>query len=56
MVTVARDGTTTVSLTLASGHKSEGATLNAFGMFNMQNENGKYAKVYIDDLLYSVGN
>ena len=49
-----RDGATTTSVNLTSAHKTDGASLNAFGVFNKQNENGKDNYVYIDDLTYTV--
>jgi len=42
------------TLELPAGAKEEGAILNRFGIFNMQDNNGKHCEVYLDDLVYTV--
>ena len=39
---------------LPDGMRQEGAIMNRFGMFNMQDNNGKFCEVYLDDLEYTV--
>jgi hypothetical protein len=41
------------TLNLSSDHRREGATFDRFGMFNMQDNNGKDCLVFIDDLKYT---
>jgi hypothetical protein len=41
------------TITLEPGHKAEGAAFNRFGLFNMQDNNGKHAIIYLDDISYS---
>ena len=48
-------GSETATLNLAPGLKAEGATFDRFGMFNMQDNNGKDALVYLDDVTYTSG-
>jgi hypothetical protein len=51
-ITVTLDGISK-TLVLASGHKAQGATLDRFGIFNMQDNNGKHSVVYLDDVVYT---
>jgi hypothetical protein len=51
-VTVTLDGVAR-TITLEPGHKAIGATLNRFGIFNMQENNGKHAVIYLDDINYT---
>ena len=46
-------GTETTTLNLLPGHKAEGAIFDRFGLFNMQDNNGKDAVVYLGDLTYT---
>ena len=46
-------GSETATLNLAPGLKAEGATFDRFGMFNMQDNNGKDCVLYLDDLSYT---
>ncbi len=41
------------TLVLYPGERAEGAALNRFGLFNMQDNNGKHSVVYLDDLCYT---
>jgi hypothetical protein len=41
------------TLLLPSGRKEENASLDRFGICNMQDNNGKYSIVYLDDLYYT---
>lgn len=41
------------TLVLEVGDKLEGATLDRFGLFNMQDNNGKHSIVYLDDLVFT---
>jgi hypothetical protein len=41
------------TLNLSLDHRREGATFDRFGMFNMQDNNGKDCLVYLDDLTYT---
>ncbi|MEX0678804.1 MAG: PEP-CTERM sorting domain-containing protein [Pirellulales bacterium] len=51
-LTVTLDGDSR-TITLEPGHKAQGATLNRFGIFNMQDNNGKHAVIYLDDISYT---
>jgi hypothetical protein len=42
-----------VTLPLREGDRAVGATLDRFGVFNMQWANGKWCDVYLDDLTYT---
>jgi hypothetical protein len=48
-----RLGDQTTALPLKPGEKEQGAAMNRFGIFNMQDNNGKYCEVYIDDIEYT---
>jgi hypothetical protein len=52
-VTVTLDAQT-ATLNLPPGVKDTGATMNRFGMFTGQDNNGKHSVVYFDDLEYTV--
>lgn len=54
-ITVTLNGVTR-TLLLDPGHKAEGAVLDRFGIFNMQDNNGKHSVVYFDDLTYTSAN
>ena len=41
------------TLVLDTGDKQEGANLDRFGLFNMQDNNGKHSVVYLDDLVFT---
>lgn len=41
------------TLLLDVGDKQEGANLDRFGLFNMQDNNGKHSIVYLDDLVFT---
>jgi hypothetical protein len=41
------------TITLAPGQKAQGATFNRFGLFNMQDNNGKHSVIYLDDIRYT---
>ncbi len=41
------------TISLKPGEKDQGAVMNRFGIFNMQDNNGKYCEVYLDDIEYS---
>jgi hypothetical protein len=43
------------TLNLAPGARAEGARIDRFGMFNMQDNNGKDCLVFLDDLTYTTG-
>jgi hypothetical protein len=51
-VTVTLDGVSR-TLVLEPGVKAEGAILDRFGLFNMQDNNGKHSVVYLDNLCYT---
>ncbi len=51
-VTLTLDGEST-TLNLAPGHKAQGAAFDRFGLFNMQDNNGKDCVLYLDDLSYT---
>ena len=53
-ITISLDGRKR-SITLEAGAKKEGANLDRFGLFNMQDNNGKHALVYLDDLIFTAG-
>jgi len=40
-------------LNLPTGARDEGAVLNRFGIFNMQDNNGKYCDAYLDDIEFT---
>jgi hypothetical protein len=46
-------GADSVTLPLQEGARAEGAELDRFGVFNMQDNNGKDCVVYLDDLRYT---
>jgi hypothetical protein len=46
-------GPQSVKLPLQPGDRNLGATLNRFGVFNMQDNNGKESLFYLDDLRYT---
>jgi hypothetical protein len=46
-------GTQSARLPLPAGVRAQGAVMNRFGMFNMQDNNGKHCEVYLDDLTYT---
>ncbi len=46
-------GKQSFTLPLKSGEKEQGAVMNRFGIFNMQDNNGKYCEVYLDDIEFS---
>ena len=41
------------TLNLAEGAREDGASLNRFGVFNLQDNNGKYCDAYLDDLEFT---
>jgi hypothetical protein len=41
------------TLVLYPGEKAEGAVLDRFGLFNMQDNNGKHSIIHLDDLCYT---
>lgn len=43
------------TLDLDPGARAEGAEMDRFGIFNMQDNNGKDCLVYLDDLVYTTG-
>ena len=43
-----------VTLALQEGDKTKGASLDRFGVFNLQWANSKWCEVYLDDLTYTV--
>ena len=47
-------GAKSVTLALKPGQKSQGATLDRFGLFTSQ-AGGQMVKIYLDDLQYSTG-
>jgi hypothetical protein len=47
-------GAESVTLALKPGQKSQGATLDRFGLFTSQ-AGGQMVKIYLDDLQYSTG-
>ncbi|MBI4603234.1 MAG: hypothetical protein HY721_14870 [Planctomycetes bacterium] len=51
-VTVAL-GSQSATLPLPAAARREGASMNRFGVFNMQDSNGKHCEVYLDDLTYT---
>jgi len=51
-VTITLDGQSR-TLVLNPGDKAEGAILDRFGLFNMQDNNGKHSIVYLDDLTFT---
>jgi hypothetical protein len=53
-LTFTLDGASVSTVDLSAAQRSAGATFNAFGIFNKQNENGKDNHVYFDDLEYTV--
>ncbi len=46
-------GDQSFTLPLKVGEKEQGAVMNRFGIFNMQDNNGKYCEVYLDDIEYT---
>ncbi len=46
-------GSEATTLNLAPGLKAEGATFDRFGLFNMQDNNGKDSLVFLDDVSYT---
>ncbi len=52
MVTVTLAGQS-ARLALPAGARQQGAAMNRFGIFNMQDNNGKHCEVYLDDLVYT---
>ncbi len=46
-------GTRSATLPLPPGARGEGAVMDRFGIFNMQDNNGKHCEVYLDDLTYT---
>jgi hypothetical protein len=46
-------GTQTATLPLKAGAREQGASMDRFGIFNMQDNNGKYCEVYLDDIEYT---
>ena len=42
-----------ITLNLEPGHKAQGAAFDRFGLFNMQDNNGKDCVLYLDDLSYT---
>lgn len=48
-------GDETFTLDLAAGDKAEGAEFDRFGLFNMQDNNGKDCEIYLDELEYNAG-
>ena len=46
-------GTQSQTLPLPPGARAEGAVRDRFGVFNMQDNNGKDCVVYLDDLAYT---
>jgi hypothetical protein len=51
-LTVGLDGVVR-TITLEPGHKAQGGTFNRFGLFNMQDNNGKHSIIYLDDISYT---
>ncbi len=51
-VTVTLEGVSR-TLVLDPGDKAEGAILDRFGLFNMQDNNGKHSIIYLDNLCYT---
>ena len=51
-ITVTLDGISK-TLALESGDKAEGATFDRFGLFNMQDNNGKHSVIYLDNIAYT---
>jgi hypothetical protein len=41
------------TLPLPAGARAQGAVMDRFGVFNMQDNNGKHCEVYLDDLAYT---
>jgi hypothetical protein len=48
-------GGQSATLALAPGARGEGAAMDRFGVFNMQDNNGKDCLFYLDDLRYTTG-
>jgi hypothetical protein len=46
-------GARSATLPLPAGARAEGAAMDRFGLFNMQDNNGKHCEVYLDDLTYT---
>jgi hypothetical protein len=42
-------------LNLAAGARADGAEFDRFGLFNMQDNNGKDCVIYLDELRYTAG-
>jgi hypothetical protein len=51
-LTVTLDGDSR-TITLEPSHRAEGAVFNRFGIFNMQDNNGKHSAIYLDDITYT---
>ena len=48
-------GAEATTLPLQPGDRSEGAVMDRFGAFNMQDNNGKDCLFYLDNLRYTTG-
>jgi hypothetical protein len=51
-ITVTLDSVTR-TLVLDAGARAEGALMDRFGIFNMQDNNGKHSLIYLDDISYT---